>query len=369
MADTHTAATDHCQNCGAPLYGEHCHVCGQPRRGLLRHLGSLVGDVVEALFNLDGRVVRTLPPLLLRPGFLPLEYFAGHRVRYVSPVRLFMFLCIATFIVARWASPSLTASVQDDDLQIGFGVQGGFADADTVAAVEAERARLLADLDRSWRASPLPGLRPALDEARQAVDAAADKRLAELNGTAEIEKDVLRFNGEPWDRETNPVSVPFAPAAVDDWVNEQISHIPDNLQRIRDDPDLMRNAFYSALPTALFVLVPLFAALLKLLYIYQRRLYMEHLIVALHGHAFLCLVALLHIGLFAFDSAQPWLSPWPLQAALWLWVPVYLWRQLRRVYGQNRWLTTLNFAILALLEVLLLSFTAAVAALVALVWL
>ena len=39
----------------------------------------------------------------------------------------------------------------------------------------------------------------------------------------------------------------------------------------------------------MFVLIPLFALLLKLFYVFRRRLYMEHLIVALHSHAFLFL--------------------------------------------------------------------------------
>src|SRR3546814_12288145 len=40
-------------------------------------------------------------PLLVRPGFLTREYFAGRRVRYVSPVRLFVTLAIVTFFVAQ----------------------------------------------------------------------------------------------------------------------------------------------------------------------------------------------------------------------------------------------------------------------------
>ena len=52
-----------------------------------------------------------------------------------------------------------------------------------------------------------------------------------------------------------------------------------------------------------------------------------------------------------------------------LWIPAYLWLHLKRVYGQG-WLgASLNFAILGLAELVLLTVVAAVALVAALVWL
>ena len=59
----------------------------------------------------------------------------------------------------------------------------------------------------------------------------------------------------------------------------------------------------SAVPSTLFVLLPMFALMLKLAYAFKRRLYMEHLIVALHSHAFLCLALLLVFLLMALEDA------------------------------------------------------------------
>src|SRR3569623_1790112 len=90
-----------CANCGTPLLGPHCYRCGQPVDGLVRHFGSIMGDFLDTVLNIDARVFRTLWPLLSRPAYLSKEYFAGRRVRYVSPVRLFVFLSIVTFFIAR----------------------------------------------------------------------------------------------------------------------------------------------------------------------------------------------------------------------------------------------------------------------------
>jgi hypothetical protein len=184
----------------------------------------------------------------------------------------------------------------------------------------------------------------------------------------------INFNGKPWHAETNPLVFESLPDGVNRWLNAQVGHIPENWKRVRQDPDLLRNAFYSALPTALFVLVPVFALLLKVLYVYKRRLYMEHLVAALHGHAFICAMLLVLMAMASFESllgAPAWLAA-PMGWLEWLallWMPVYLWLHLKRVYGQGWIATSINYAILGFAEVMLLSVVATFALVAALVWL
>jgi hypothetical protein len=111
----------------------------------------------------------------------------------------------------------------------------------------------------------------------------------------------------------------------------------------------MINGVFGTLPPTMFVLIPVFAALLKLFYVFRRRLYMEHLIVALHSHAFMFL-SLLLITLVGMLST--WLRPhaaWTgyalgwLQAALILWLPTYLLIMQKRVYRQGWPMTLLKF--------------------------
>jgi hypothetical protein len=95
----------------------------------------------------------------------------------------------------------------------------------------------------------------------------------------------------------------------------------------------------------MLVLVPAFALLLKLFYLFKRRLYMEHLIVSLHSHAFLFVSLLLIV---AVGMLQSWLRPlaapagqlagW-VQGLLIVWVPIYLLLMQKRVYRQG-WLMT-----------------------------
>ena len=124
-----------CGNCGAPLLGDHCYACGQPVKGLVRHFSSILGDALDSVFNLDTRIFRTIGPLFARPGHITREYFAGRRVRYVSPVRLFFFLAIVTFFVAQ-----LTVDLGADAIRMdGKRSNNPISSAMTVA--EAEKAR------------------------------------------------------------------------------------------------------------------------------------------------------------------------------------------------------------------------------------
>ncbi|WHI50878.1 DUF3667 domain-containing protein [Microbulbifer sp. MLAF003] len=104
VTETNSVKQIRCANCQTELLGPHCYSCGQPIKGMVRHFSSIIGDLFDTLLALDSRIWKTLPSLLFKPGFLTTEYFAGRRVRYVSPVRLFIFLCVTTFFVVRMSS-------------------------------------------------------------------------------------------------------------------------------------------------------------------------------------------------------------------------------------------------------------------------
>jgi len=86
-----------CANCGAPLTGRWCAACGQEDRPLDPSLREVVGDVWEAISNVDGRVLQSLRRLFLSPGFLTREYLEGRRVRWLAPVRLYLVVSVAYF--------------------------------------------------------------------------------------------------------------------------------------------------------------------------------------------------------------------------------------------------------------------------------
>ncbi len=88
-----------CLNCGTALAGEFCANCGQAAH-VHRKLSSIGHDLLHGVWHFEGKIWRTLPMLFTRPGALTRRYIAGERVRFVSPLALFLFsvfLMVATF--------------------------------------------------------------------------------------------------------------------------------------------------------------------------------------------------------------------------------------------------------------------------------
>jgi len=372
-ADATVAPGATCQNCGAPLLGPHCYRCGQPVTGLVRHFTSIIGDFFDTVLNIDARVFRTLWPLFSKPGYLSCEYFAGRRVRYVSPVRLFVFLSILTFFIAR-----LTLSVSGDAINFN---DDAVANATTVAQVEAVRDKALARLTKTRaQTRDVAGVDAGLATAQQAVRDKAQRRIEELRAAAArgepppMPKPNITFFDNPraWDAKTNPLTFQWLPAFANRWINAQIAHASSNVSRMQQDPSLFKDAILSAVPSTLFVLLPVFALMLKVLYLFKRRLYMEHLIVALHSHAFLCLTLLLvFLSMALRDAIGPGalhgLLGW-VEGLLFAWMPIYLLRMQKHVYGQGWTMTLLKYCVLGFSYVMLLSFGAVFTVLASLVW-
>lgn len=88
-----------CLNCGTAVELEFCPACGQRRGDHRRSVWSLVGDFFRETLELDGRLGRTLRAML-RPGRITREYNEGKRQRYVSPVRLYLFISVVLFASA-----------------------------------------------------------------------------------------------------------------------------------------------------------------------------------------------------------------------------------------------------------------------------
>ncbi|MEP7185809.1 MAG: DUF3667 domain-containing protein [Rhodanobacter sp.] len=106
----------HCAHCGALMQREFCHACGQSIHSVLRPVHGMIEETIETVFHIDGRIVHALPPLLLKPGFLTLEYFSGRRVRYIAPFRLTFVLCLLSFFVFHLAINQISAKVAIGDL-------------------------------------------------------------------------------------------------------------------------------------------------------------------------------------------------------------------------------------------------------------
>jgi uncharacterized protein DUF3667 len=105
---------------------------------------DLFHDVAHEFLHVDSKIFRTVKLLLLRPGFLTREYFEGRRVRYVSPLRLYLVFSVIYFAAA--ALVDRPAFRSDETVEVGS--LGAALGLQNMSPEEANR--LMADVQAHW---------------------------------------------------------------------------------------------------------------------------------------------------------------------------------------------------------------------------
>ncbi|MFC1605604.1 DUF3667 domain-containing protein [Pseudomonadota bacterium] len=347
------AGSPQCLNCGTLLQGPFCHYCGQPDKNLLRFFPVLLRELMEDFLDFDSRFMRTMKPLLFKPGKLTRDYLDGRRFRYTPPLRLYIFSSIACFFLA--------ALIATDSIVIDAHNGEGENAVSSIHIGTTDDPEVNAALDR---------LDP---EARQDVDEALAK--AEASGDEEgDEESPIEIDGKPWDRETNPFIIEWMPNWVNDWVNDEIERSPQKGKEIAKNPDLIKDKVFDVLPATMFLLLPIVALLFKFWYLFAKKYYIEHLIFALHNHSFLFVMLFIAMLLSALAG---WLEPadegrihtavsWA-NIAIAVWVPLYFLVSLKRVYQQGWGMTLTKYCLIGISYVVLLSLATAFVALLSFV--
>ncbi len=325
-------AAHECLNCVAPLKGPYCHNCGQPDRHFIRFFPKVLWDMVNEAFDFDSKVFRTIKPLLLSPARLTMEYIAGRRARYVNPLRLYIITSVLFFITVTFLGDDIKFSTDNNDGHSDIIIVGGTEDRP----------------DTGIEKSTSPESQSASEE---------DEHL-----------DITFENGEDWHPETNPITFPdILSEETAKELNQILWSLTKKFEKaINDDPSVLLDEFLDYIPQMMFILLPLFALLLKLTYIYKKHYYMEHLILALHSHSFIFLTLLIIMWLNIIgEKVEPdtWLmsSITISKVVLYIWIPVNLYLSQKKLYAQGYFLTTIKYIFVASLYWMLLGVTAMLA--------
>ncbi len=300
---------EHCANCGAALAGRYCHVCGQ-RGHVHRSVLHLCEEFFHGLFHLDGKIWRTAPLLLFRPGALTRRFIEGKRVRYISPIGLFLFSVFLMFVAVASveSNPALTEVKMTPD----------------------ERAKLEQDIGQ---AREEVGHATGNPEAVGAIKNALDK--------AEKAAEEAKPQAEKADKDDDGID--FSKPLGLDWrdISRKLSKKsgfsslggPEVEKRVRAslaDPDLLVYKLRGAASEFSFLLVPLSVPFLWLMFFWRRRIYLyDHVIFSLHSLSFMALFVTLFIIAMELPvklGALPWF-------ALSLVPPTHMFFHLKGTYG------------------------------------
>ena len=323
----------HCENCGAELQGHWCAKCGQPAIEYRRSFRHVVADLLNEFLNWDSKFFTTIALLILKPWRLTNEFLAGKRVRYVNPLRLYLLASILFFFAVNYGTKGIHFDPSKLDAKDRAELESDLKDAD----LPPEARKKLEELLRESSPSPAPS--PLANEASPPVAPTAPSNAASpqpVESTNE-QKKYGKIGERPFVVfDESKSSTPF-----ERWIEARAK---EKMGEKGTKMGLFISTLFSNLPYMMLCCIPLFAFVLKVLYIRRRIFYIDHLIYALHIHTFfyagIMLIVLATIGLnrFAPSAIAGWLI-----ALLWIAFVTQIFLSIRYVYRQGWFFSIFKF--------------------------
>lgn len=275
-----------CPNCRKPMIGAYCAVCGQERDTHRRSVWGLIRLLVIDIVSFDSRILRTGYALVSKPGELALAFREGRTQRYLPALRLYLFvslifflilgvtniaimqlLVIATPVKVTWikGQPYLPNVAYDRDDEDGKFMP---------KLVPISREKALRPGGHYQYSTKMYFFAP-IGAYHADMSPEARSKLGHSNVAIEI-----------GDGPKNPNDEKAKQAkAWKVWLEKRAF---DGVQRLAADPAALNGPLTTWIPRVLFLLLPIYALLLKIFYIRQRKmfLYVDHLIFSLTIHTF-----------------------------------------------------------------------------------
>jgi hypothetical protein len=373
-----------CSNCNQELKGPFCHACGQNSRTMIKFFGEVLAELFDDIAGYDSRFRRTIIPLLFKPGQLTKDYISGKRFSYVAPFRLFLLTSVVLIILMK---------LNTGDLEISDTVKEEFS-TNTLEEIDSElkrtdlspdaRDKLLNIKDqlateKSKKQEPNEpssqlqvSTEPhSLSEQPPAVVSDIKQTDSKLEVSSEDDTPAKHANDQPdyfeFDIEDDQKPKYRGQAFVDyPWLKSYVDTILIKQKAWRSDPKPLVHAIFELLPYMLLIIIPIFALFYKLLYVFKKRYFIEHLVFNIHTHCFLFLVIIVMIGLdyiaeytarFSSSIHEPveFLTTL-ISSAFSFWIVIYYVIAMKRIYRQGWVMTMTKSLFLSIIYLSLITF-------------
>ena len=308
-ADGHTHESN-CLSCGTPLTGPFCTECGQHAH-VHRTLGAFFHDFLHGVLHFEGKIWRTLPLLVWKPGELTRRYVNGERARFVSPIALFLFSVFLMFGVLSATGNANPHIGSNHDL----------------AAAEKSTASEIARLQKKRGTAGLN---------------AAD--IADIDADIASEKKDLALIREL--RTKGVTEAAFSNSK--DEITSSLPWIEEAYHKAKQNPDLLLYKVKSNSYKWSWAIIPLSVPFLWLLFPFSRRFHLyDHTVFVTYSVAFMTLLTTVGT-LFSAIGVDAVAVP------LLFIPPVHMYRQLRGAYGCGRLSALWRTAALMLIAIVVL---------------
>lgn len=315
------------------------------------------------LFHFDGKFFSTLKYLLFKPGFLSKEHLKGRRADYLHPIRMYVFTSAFFFLLF------FTFFSNNEDL-VDLETSNTTA-AGVITKLEKNKSRYEGLLRDSAAGKPVvfsDSLRSLISQTDSDLvivrrDTLMKTRLRSLtkdrmNGISFVsEREGYRSLAE-----YDSIQLKLIPAKRDGFIiksfNRKLLQLNEKYQW--DDKAVMGailEKFFHSFPSILFTSLPLFAAVLFLLYARGKRYYYsDHLVYTLHLYCAIFILLMISMTLTAllalFSTGLSALFSGLFNILLFY----YSYKSMRNFYHQSRKKTVAKFILLLLINLIIFIF-------------
>jgi hypothetical protein len=295
-----------CLNCGTVLAGRFCSSCGQDGWPLQKSVRKIFRQFVASLFDLDGKILQSIIPLVIYPGKPTLEFLEGKRRSRLNPFQMYAFFSFVFFF--------LSFNLPDQPNNQSFGKV---------------RVENKAENPNSISEIFLLEIRKSLDK----------------NGF-QLKKHKLKIKYDSI-QNSKPIE------QRDNWLIRKFAyHLSDKIEQLYDSEiseisKEIDDRFISSYPNLVLLILPLIAFFLKVLYFRSPAFYLDHLIFSIHLYCnffiISCLVSVISylIGLYNLTYMEKFNEWFLLPYGLYFLVFQFI--AFKAVYKQSWKKTTLKF--------------------------
>lgn len=341
----HYRQENDCLNCGTILEGHFCHNCGQENLQMKESFGHMITHAVSDYFHFDYQFFHTLKPLFGKPGKLTNEYLAGRRAQYLHPVKMYIFISLVFFVVFFQGKHDIVVVKNDkNNKQVADSVKKEVTkEIKGNANLSAEQKKILSEKIKKYTPDTI-GSEVAADLEKDSVNI---KDSQEGNFVVFGDDSIKTYEEYLAKQQKLPA------AKRDNWLLRYLSKKNfDWKSHGKNSLEMFQEGFKHNVPKMMFLLLPLFALILKIAFWNNRKFYVEYIIYAIHLHCFIFLF-LLAVMLINMVVPKPVADIMGLLATLVIiW---YVYRSFRVVYNRSRWRTVSKMIGVGLMYLLVFS--------------
>ena len=346
--------THECKNCSTPVEGDFCHFCGQRYHDHKESFGELAYEFMSDFLHFDSRFFRTVLPLIFQPGKLTKNYNEGKQRSQFHPIRLYLFSSFVYFFLFFYFNDvEEKFEAANKDNQAAFIIDSARnaiqKDSLNMALKETSYTALRNEI---LTGNPVTSSKPGNKEVVTPIDTSSQ---FSFSATPYIDSLLQKkVTPDEYLLQQNSLSRNKRDGFFTRIITVRLLKI--NLEGEAGKKEFFKKlieTFFHNIPKMLFILLPIFALLLKLLYIRRKQFYyVDHAILSLHYFSLIFLLLIFSKYILDKIFSTDFFSTVAI-----FWIIVYLFIAMKRLYLQSWVKTFVKYCILGILFFFTVIFT------------